>query len=94
MIFNFDTASLGHIIALSVRAVLAEHGLEMTTEDQETAGQAAADFLTSVQNHKREQAQMVESVSRDLDDLPVVDPTSRLGFRGLGFRDLGMEPPV
>lgn len=89
MTFLFDAPSLGHLIALSVRAVLAGHGIEMTEDDENIAGEAAGNFLTSMQTHKEEQAKMVESVSRDLDALPVAEPV-----RSPSWRQLGMEPPV
>lgn len=89
MIFTFDAMNLGQVIAHSCRAVLREHGLELTDDDQNVAGEAAAAWL----NHQRERAEMVDSVSRDLDELPVLGGEAPIP-REAELRRLGIEPPV
>ena len=93
MIFTFDAMSLGQVIAHATRTVLREHGLELTDDDQNVAGEAAADWLLAAQNHVRERAEMVDSVSRDLDELPVLGGEAPIP-RGVELRRLGIEPPV
>jgi hypothetical protein len=86
-LFTFDAESLGSIIAHSCRRVLESHGMGLTHDDQVTAGDAAAEFL----QHAQERARMIDSVSKDLDQIPVLPGRAH---QPVDARKLGLEPPV
>lgn len=90
MNFVFDAYALGHLIATSVRAALAEHGIEMTERDEEVAGEAAGQFLNRAHAAQQERVALVESVGRDLAALPTT-PAPQTQH---DLRNLGIDPPV